>query len=350
MILPKIVRQSVGIDCGKDELVCAFINENIFSNTAIISTKTIRNKPSSFIALRVWMLKQKQPETSMSVVIEATGVYHEKVAVFLQAKGFDVKVVLPNKAMYFQKTISLKTITDKISAESLAMMGIEKKLENWHPPHKIFHELKQYTRERNQLIASKIIIKNQLHAAQHTAWVNLKLINRYKARMKFFEKQLLAIENNLKTVIAKETWLQQKMANVSSIPGIGFTTACIIISETNGFNLIRNKKQVSSYAGLDPMKKESGTSVRSKERISYKGNINLRRAMHFPALVAIRRNEEYQLLFQRLVERHGIKMKAAVAVQRKLLELSYILWATDKKYNPKFQEEKLLFSKNPADT
>jgi transposase len=51
--------------------------------------------------------------------------------------------------------------------------------------------------------------------------------------------------------------------------------------------------------------------------------------MHMPALAAIRYNERFKVLFTRLVSRHGIKMKAAVAVQRKLLEMIYTLYKTN---------------------
>ncbi|WP_221391981.1 transposase [Dyadobacter sp. NIV53] len=40
--------------------------------------------------------------------------------------------------------------------------------------------------------------------------------------------------------------------------------------ETNGFELIRNKKQLSSYAGFDVKEKQSGTSIKGKPRISKK--------------------------------------------------------------------------------
>lgn len=339
--MQKITRQSVGIDCAKDELVCQFVNEDEQGKTMLVSGKTIKNKEKSFKDLLKWMRKLKQADAPMSVVIEATGVYHENVAVYLHSNGVDVKVVLPNKAMHFQKTITMKSITDKVSAESLAVMGIEKQLDNWNPPHPVFNELKQYSRERNQLLQEQIIIKNQKHAEEHSAWTNAKTIKRYDARLKFIAKQLEAIEKDMQEVVAKEKWLQLKIENICSIPGIGFITAMAIISETDGFNLIRNKKQVASYAGLDPMKKESGTSVKSKERISYKGNRNLRKAMHFPALAAIReKDSEYKQLFKRLVQRHGIKMKAIVAVQRKLLELAYILWKRDEKYNPEYHLKK----------
>ena len=34
--------------------------------------------------------------------------------------------------------------------------------------------------------------------------------------------------------------------------------------ETNGFELISNKKQLTSYAGLDIREKQSGTSIKRK--------------------------------------------------------------------------------------
>ena len=346
------IKQSVGIDCDKDSLVCELVNEDELGNITSLSCKTVKNRESGFKELLKWVRKLRHGETVLSMVMEATGVYHESAAVFLHSNGMDVKVVLPNKAMHFQKTITLKTVTDKVSASSLAVMGIEKKLDNWNPPHPVFNELKQYSRERNQLLEEQTIIKNQKHAEEHSAWTNAKTIKRYDARLNFIAKQLESIEEDMRQVVGKEKWLQLKMQNICSIPGIGFITAISIVSETDGFNLIRNKKQITSYAGLDPMKKESGTSVKSKERISYKGNRNLRKAMHFPALVAIRKESEHKQLFIRLVKKHGIKMKAAVAVQRKLLELTYILWKRDEKYNPNYHQQKVLKNKgqqeNPA--
>src|SRR6185436_16002358 len=96
--------------------------------------------------------------------------------------------------------------------------------------------------------------------------------------------------------------------------------------ETNGFDLIRNKRQLASYAGFDVKEKESGTSVKSIPKISKRGNKYLRKAMHLPALAAIRHDERFKAVFVRLMSKHDIKMKAAVAVQRKLLELMYTLF------------------------
>ena len=84
---------------------------------------------------------------------------------------------------------------------------------------------------------------------------------------------------------------------------------------------------------FDVKEKQSGTSVKGKPKISKKGNRHLRKAMHLPALVAIRHDDRYKAIYARTVAKHGIKMKAVVAVQRRLLEMTYTVYKTNKKYD-----------------
>ena len=62
--------------------------------------------------------------------------------------------------------------------------------------------------------------------------------------------------------------------------------------------------------------------------------------MHLPALVAIKHDEHFKEIFVRLVSKHGIKMKGVVAVQRKLLELIYILYKNKAVYQKQYEENK----------
>jgi len=59
-----------------------------------------------------------------------------------------------------------------------------------------------------------------------------------------------------------------------------------------------------------------------------------------PALTAMRYNEHHKAVFVRLVSKHGIKMKAAVAVQRKILELIYTIYKTGRTFDPNYGETK----------
>ena len=96
--------------------------------------------------------------------------------------------------------------------------------------------------------------------------------------------------------------------------------------------MIRNKKQLTSYAGLDVKEKLSGTSIKGKPSISKKGNRHLRKAMHLPALSAVKYDENFRNLYARIVSRQGIKMKGLVAVQRKLLEMIYVIYKSKNEY------------------
>jgi transposase len=154
------------------------------------------------------------------------------------------------------------------------------------------------------------------------------------------DKQVNDVEAEIKEIVCMNQWLQEKLEYVCSIKGVALITAVTIAAETNGFNLIHNKKQLVSYAGLDVISKESGISVKGKSKISRKGNKYIRKALHFPALVAIRHNEQMKALYSRLVSKHGIKMKAAVAVQKKILELVYILWKKEKLFDKEYLKNK----------
>ena len=123
---------------------------------------------------------------------------------------------------------------------------------------------------------------------------------------------------------------------ICTIPGVGILTAISVLAETNGFELIRNKRQLTSYAGLDVREKQSGTSVKGKPKISKRGNKYLRKAMHMPALAAIRHDDRYKAIFARLVSKHGIKMKAVVAVQRKLLEMMFTVFKKGSAYDKQY--------------
>jgi len=49
-------------------------------------------------------------------------------------------------------------------SETNALFSLEKKLDNWIQPKVVYRELRQITRERDQLIEERKMNKNQLHA------------------------------------------------------------------------------------------------------------------------------------------------------------------------------------------
>jgi transposase len=227
----------------------------------------------------------------------------------------------------------VKTITDKTASEAIAQFGLERALDSWKRPKEIFRNLKQLTRERGQIVEQRTMAKNQLHAEETEAHPNKKSVARLKAQIRFFNKQVLEIKMDINSLVKQEKEVNKSIEIICSIPGVGLLTAVTVLAETNGFELIRNKRQLTSYAGLDVKEKQSGTSVKGKSKISKRGNRHVRKAMHLPALTAIRHGQRFKTIFTRLVSQHGIKMKAVVVIQRKLLELIYTLYKTNAMYS-----------------
>jgi len=336
----EILKQVLGVDVAQKELVVTLGRMNEDLSIDLYSHKVFRNTDSGILSMVKWVTKLTRNDLSVRYVMEATGVYHQKLAYFLDENGFDVSIVMPKKISNYMRTLENKTITDKTCSEAIAQFGLERNLDTWHKPGQVFKILQQLTRERDQIVAERVMVKNMLHAEETEAEPNPNSLKRLKARIKFLNKQENEIKHEIDSCVEKQVDLKQDIENICTIPGIGKLTAVIVLAETNGFDLIRNKKQLTSYAGLDVKEKQSGTSVKGKPRISKKGNTALRKSMHLPSLSAIKHNEMFKEIFIRLVSRHGVKMKAIVAIQRKMLELIYLLYKNKTVFQPDYENKK----------
>jgi len=337
--MKKMVKQVVGIDVAQKELVVCYGRMYDDLTPELYRGKTFSNKPTGFEALVVWVKKLTEADIPVRFVMEATGVYHEALAYFLEERKQQISIVLPNKISNYMRTLDIKTITDKTASEAITRFGLERKLDSWKKPREIFRKVKQLTRERDQLVDERTMVKNQLHAERTEAYPNKSSLSRLKERINMLNKQEKAIKMEVATLIAEDLETQKNVDILCSIPGIGPLTGAIVLAETNDFELIRNKRQLTSYAGLDVKEKQSGTSVKGKPRISKKGNKHLRKAMHLPALTAIRHDPKIKTVYARLISKHGIKMKAVVAIQRKVLELTYVLWKKKEHYDKNYKRE-----------
>jgi transposase len=340
-----IVKQVVGIDVAQDELVVQLGRMNDDLTPELYASKTFPNTAKGFQTLVDWVSKLTHDQAVVRYVMEATGVYHESLAYYLDENGQQVSIVLPNKIASYSRSLDTKTVTDATASNAITLFGLERQLRRWSRPKGIFRKLRQLTRERNQLVEERTALKNQLHAEQVEAQPYKKSIDRTQKRIDLLNEQEKEIQNELKILIQTDPEMKRAVELLCTISGVGTLTAATVLGETNGFDLIRNKRQLTSYAGLDIQEKQSGTSVKGKPRISKRGNKHIRKAMHLPALAAIRHDERYKAVFTRLVSKHGIKMKAAVAVQRKLLEMMFTIFKKQEKYDKEYFKS---FADDPA--
>ena len=125
--MDQIVKQCVGIDCSKKDFAVAFSVCDLNREIRHLSSRKFSNNDAGFKAFNKWVGKLCKQSLPLSFVMEATGVYHQKLACFLSDLGNNVSVVLPKRAKDFSKTLKVKKVTDKIASQYLATMGLEKK-------------------------------------------------------------------------------------------------------------------------------------------------------------------------------------------------------------------------------
>ncbi len=125
---------------------------------------------------------------------------------------------------------------------------------------------------------------------------------------------------------------------LDSIPGIGLTTAAVLLAEIVDVTQYRSARQVAAFAGLVPRERSSGSSVRGRTKLSKIGNARLRKALYFPAITALRCIPFFKEWAKGLQERGKCKMSVICAVMRKLVHVAYGVLKSGKPFNPEWSK------------
>src|SRR5438067_9489877 len=103
--MKKIVKQVVGIDVAQKELVVCLGRMHDDLSPQLYAHKTFPNTEKGFTTLLLWLKKLTEETIAVRLVMEATGVYHEALAYFLDEKGYELSIVLPNKISNYMRTL-----------------------------------------------------------------------------------------------------------------------------------------------------------------------------------------------------------------------------------------------------
>lgn len=335
-----MLKYSVGLDVSSKSINGCLSSIDKGQKVNVKSTQTFPNSKTGFKSMDNWIKKNRKDENVPLVIcMEATGNYHETCALYLFEKGYSVSVVLPTKAKNYLRSLGNKSKNDTIDARGLAQMGAEQCLSPWSPFGRFFYELRSLTRHHQSLQEQKTASRNQLHAIKNGMYSSKAVEKQLENMIKLIDKQLEQLEATIKNHLQTEEEIWQKVSNICTIKGVGLLTTAIVLAETNGFELFENAKQLVSYCGYDVVENQSG-KTNGKTRISKKGNSRIRRAMFMPAFQTITYQvKPFYNLFNRTLEKHGLKMKSYVAVQKKILTTIYALWKNNTPFIEDYQTE-----------
>jgi transposase len=109
-----------------------------------------------------------------------------------------------------------------------------------------------------------------------------------------------------------------------SIKGVGLITVAGLIGEVGDFKRFHTISEMMKLAGLDLFEVSSGKH-RGKRRISKRGRSLMRKLLYFAAINVVKSHGIMHEHYQEMLNRGMVKMKALVAISRKLLTLIFAL-------------------------
>ena len=331
-----ILKYIVGIDVSMKTFDARCGSTDTEQHGVLSPSKNFSNATAGFEQLLRWVSQfVTAPGIPLIFVMEATGVYYERLAHFLFLHKRSVAVILPNKIKNYAKSLQSKSKTDPLDAAAITRFGLDRQLTLWSPPSPTVKVLHNLSREYRALKATMTSIKNQRHALSESFDPQRHSLARKAQLLKFLQHQCDQIEEEFHQLLDADPDLARRVAKISTIEGVGFITIVCVLAETQCFEHVTGQKQLASYAGLDVVFNNSGLR-KGKTTISKKGNAFLRHAVFMPALAAVRCNPQMKELYQRLVAKGKNKKLALIAVARKLLLLIYALWKNNSLYDPNY--------------
>jgi transposase len=312
----------LGIDVAKDKLDCALL-----SPQGKQRIKTVANTQAGFAALRAWL--HKQGAAHVHVCMEATGTYWEAVAEFLADEPtLRVSVINPAQIKAFANSHLVRSKTDRVDAALIARFCAERRPEPWQAPSASERTLRalvlrldalqtMHTQELNRLEVARDAVRDGIQA--HLHWL---------------DEQIAQLARQIRAHIDNDPDLRAKQRLLDSIPGLGERTIAVLLAYRTDPTHFTSARHAVAFAGLDPRRFESGSSVRAKTRMSKIGHSFLRKTLYMPAVVALYHTHWGKHFRTRLAASGKPKMVIIGAMMRKLIHVAYGVLKSGKPFDP----------------
>ncbi|NQT10370.1 MAG: IS110 family transposase [Desulfobacteraceae bacterium] len=112
--------------------------------------------------------------------------------------------------------------------------------------------------------------------------------------------------------------------SILSIKGVGYITAAGLIGEVGDFNKFNTISEITKLAGLDLFEISSGKH-KGQRRISKRGRPMMRKLLFFAAINMVKSNGIMHEKYKQMLDRGMLKMKALIAIARKILGLIFAI-------------------------
>jgi transposase len=384
-----------GIDIAAEKHLVAVVDE---SGSVLLKATAFCENATGYEQL----LELLGEPTDCFVAMEATGHYWQNVFAVLAAAGFQLSLINPLRTNRFAQEDLARTKTDAIDALGIARFAQQKRPAPTRLPDLATQELKELVRLRDRVVQDLGDATRRLHRSvdlgfpEFTHYVKgldselaTTILHEYPTAAAFptmprplaklcydgmhkvgaeLAKALveaartsvgqhhgdayrMQVQYSCEDIDLQRQRLRDLEARIhktldkhevgkllTTIDGIGPTTAARIVAEVGDFERFRSAAALAAYVGVVPALKHSGKHTPSRGAMTTIGHARLRNKLWMPVLVAVRRNPWLRAYYTRLRAAGKLPKVALVASMRKLLHAIYSVATNRVPFVPRLQE------------
>jgi len=272
------------------------------------------------------------------VCCENTGIYNSPLLLFAQKKQLNLWVETP---LTIKKSLGLtRGKSDKADAERIASYAYrhQDQYKPWTPPKKSIQNLQKLWKHRKNILKVQAQLNQNLTEVKamqgQAAYKEVK--RSYQGTLQGLQKDLKQIERDLKETLASDKELHHLHEIITSIDGVGTTTAIYLIVLTKGFKTLNDPRKLACYAGVAPFPYASGTSIRGRERVSFFANKELKTLLHLCAVSLLKMKNQFTDFVDRKKAEGKHMMSILNALRNKLLHTICACVRKNEKYEKNY--------------
>jgi transposase len=271
--------------------------------------------------------------------MEATGVYYEAVATALYDAGLTVSVVNPGCIKGFGQSENQRNTTDKADAALIARYCAAMLPAAWTPPPLEQRQLRAWSQRIQALKDIRQQECNRLESYEVSGMAEVAA--HAHSLIAWLDAEIKRLEGDMDDHIDRHPGLKHDAELLTSIPGIGNTTAARLLGQLGDLRRFRSAKALAAFLGVTPRQRSSGTSLKGRTIMSRSGSSSIRAALYMPGMVASRYNPVLHQFALRLAS-NGMAKKAVIgAVMHKLVHLIYGVIRTGKPFDANYSSKGL---------
>lgn len=266
-------------------------------------------------------------------VMESSGPYYLNLAFFLVKNGIEVSIVNPLVIKRYAQVLMSRTKTDKQDAAIILSYAQKHSPVLWKPKDADVIRMQQVLMVIENFEKQLRMNKNLQEASSALPVKDLVTEKELNKESKGLAFKIEKLQSQLMKIA--ETTYGENLERLQTIPGIGPKLAVNLLIATNNFQNFETSRQLISYIGFSPRIVESGTSVKTRGRISKFGKSRLRKLLYMAGLSAIKYNGHCKAFYIRLKEKGKNGKVALIAVANKLLRQAFAIAKSKSTYSEK---------------